>query len=148
MCIPLVIFLLKTLHVLSNVSTENILLKDLRIQSLAFGVVTREALVVVGNKDSTIASSFQSTEQTRSSGSSLETNVEIGLEGAGSIFLIEGFGKSQGAIGFCDTFVLVGQSKFGESTASAEETSGIGYSRVKIAGKDVIPMRTHQQPNL
>ena len=51
---PLVILLLKRLHVLSDVATEDVLLQDLCIKLLGLRIVAREALFVVGDEDAAI----------------------------------------------------------------------------------------------
>lgn len=79
----------------------------------------------MGDVDAAIASTLQSTEQTRSSRSTLETNVKVRLERPWGIFFVGNFGMGESAIGFCDAFVFICQSKLVEGTASAEEASGV-----------------------
>ena len=90
---PFVILLLQTLHVLSDVTTENVLLQHLSIQLLAFWVITWEALLVVGDIETAVTGALESTEHTGTGGGSLETNIEVDLERSGSIFIIEGLGR-------------------------------------------------------
>ena len=90
---PLVIFLLQTLHVLGNVTTENILLQHLGIQFLAFWVVTWEALLIVGDIETAVTSTLESTEHTGAGGGSLETDIEVDLERSGGIFIFEGLDR-------------------------------------------------------
>ena len=91
--LPLVIFLLQTLHVLSNVTTENVLLQHLSVQLFAFWVVTWEALLVVRDIESTITSTLESTEYTGAGRGSLETDIKIDLERSGGIFIFEGLDR-------------------------------------------------------
>ena len=104
---PLIIFLLERLHVLSNVSTEDVLLQDLRVKLLAFWVVPRETLLVVWDVKTTIGSTFEGTEHTRTSRRALETNVKVALEGSGSILVIQGLSECESTIGLSNTLVLL-----------------------------------------
>ena len=80
---PLIIFLLKGLHVLSNVSTEDVLLQDLIIKLLGLRVVSREALLVVGDIKTTIGITLEGTEHTRTCRCALKTDIKETLEGSG-----------------------------------------------------------------
>ena len=106
-------------------TTEDVLFEDLSIQLLGLWVVTGETLLVVGNVDTTVASTLEGTEHTRTSRSALETDIEVALEGAGGILLIESLSQSELTIGLSDTLVFVGKTELGQSTTSNEETSGI-----------------------
>ena len=127
-------------------STEDVLLEHLSVQSLGFNVVPREALFIVGNVDTTVASTLHGTEQTRSGRSTLETNIKVSFERPWGILFVGDFGEGEGAIGFCDTFVFVGQSKLGEGATSAEEASGVCCLYLD----DILPLTqpdTYQQPS-
>lgn len=127
-------------------STEDVLLEHLGIQRLGFNVVPWEALFVVGNVDTTVASTLHGTEQTRSGRSTLKTNIKVSLERPWGILFVGDFGDSEGAIWFCDTFVFVGQTKLGESTTSAEEASGVCCLYLD----DLLPLiqrSTYRQPS-
>ena len=123
---PLIIFLLERLHVLSNVSTEDVLLQDLCVKLLAFWVVARETLLVVWDVKTTIGSTFEGTEHTRTSRRALETDIEVTLERPGGILIIEGLGQNEGTIGLSLSFVLVGKTKLGQGATSAEKASCVG----------------------
>ena len=88
MHVPLIVLLLEGLHVLSNVSTEDVLLEDLGIKLLALGIVSREALLIVGDEDTTVRSTLHSTKDTRSSRRATKTDIEVAFERTGSILLI------------------------------------------------------------
>ena len=122
---PLIIFLLQALHVLGNVTTVDVLLQHLSIKGFALRVVAGETLLGVGDEDTTIAGTLHGTEDTRTGRSPLQTDVEVALEGSGSVLLIKNLRKLQGAIGLRDTFVLVGQSQLGQCTTSAQKTSRV-----------------------
>jgi hypothetical protein len=111
--LPLVILLFQTLHIFSNMSAKNIFLQNLRVQLLRFWVIAREALLVVGNVETTVAGTFESSKNARSGRSAFQANVEIALEGTRRIFTIESFGQRNGAIRLCDALVLVGKAQLG-----------------------------------
>ena len=123
--VPLVILLLQALHVFSNVTTEDVLLEDLVVELLAFWVIAGETLLVVRDVETAIGCTLEGTEHTRTSRSALETDIEVALEGAGGILLIESLSQSELTIGLSDTLVFVGKTELGQSTTSNEETSGI-----------------------
>lgn len=128
----LIIFLLEGLHVLSDVSTVDVLLEGLVVELLGFRVVAGESLIGVGDEDSTIAGTLEGTEETGAGGGPLETDVEVGLEGTGSILLIESLGEGEGAIGLGNTLVLVGKAELGKGAASGKETSCVGCIRYSL----------------
>jgi hypothetical protein len=131
--IPLVIFLLETLHVLSNMATVDVLLEDLSVKGFAFRVITGETLVRVGDEDTTIAGTLHSTEETGSGGGALETNIEVALERAGSVLFIKDLSVSKSAVRLSDTLIFIGEAELGESTASDEETSSVCYKHAHIS---------------
>lgn len=81
------------------------------------------------DKDTTIAGALHGTEETGSSGGALKTNIQVALEGTGGVLLVEDLSVGQSAIRFSDTFIFVGETELGESTACGEETSGIRYRK-------------------
>ena len=121
------LFRSKRLHVLGDVATEDVLLQDLSIELLGLWVVAWEALLVVGDVDTTVGSTLEGTEHTRTSRRALETDVEVALERPGSILVVKGLGHGEGAIGLLLTLVLVGKAKLGQGTASGKETSRVGW---------------------
>ena len=74
-------------------TTEDILFQNLSIQLLAFWVIAWEALLVVGNVETTVASTLESTEHARTGRGSLETNIEVDLEWSRCIFIVEGLSR-------------------------------------------------------
>lgn len=122
---PLIIFLLQTLHILSNMSTEDILLQRLSIKLLALRIIPREPFIRVRNEDSTVRGTLERTEYSRTSRCALETDIEVGFERSGSIFVVELFGMGECAIWFSDTFVFVGEAKLSQSTTSDKETGSV-----------------------
>ena len=124
---PLVIFLLQTLHVLCNMTTKYVLLQYIGIQLFTLLVITWESLFVVRNVETTVAGALESTEYTRTGGSSLETNIKVDLEWSGCIFVIEGFGGREFAVWLRHTLIFISKAEFCQSSPSSKETSCIGY---------------------
>lgn len=122
--LPLVVFLLKRLHVLGNVATDNVLLKDLGVEFLGLGVVTRESLLAVGDEDTTVRGTLHGTEDTGTSGSASETDIEVALEGTGLV-VTEGLNELELTSGLNNTLVLVGKAKLGEGSSGNEETGSV-----------------------
>ena len=104
-------------------STKNVLLQCLSIQLFALGIISRETLIRVGNKDSAIAGTFEGTENTGSCRCAFEADVKVAFERARGIFIVKGFGQSECAIRVSDTFVFVGKTELREGSASDKETS-------------------------
>jgi hypothetical protein len=69
--------------------SEDVLLQHLSIQLLAFLIETRETLIRMRNKDTTIASAFHGAKNTRSGGCASQANVEIAFERPWGVFFIE-----------------------------------------------------------
>ena len=107
-------------------STEDILPEGLGIERLALGIVTGEALLGVGDEDTTIGCALEGTEHTGTGRRALETDVKVRLEWSGRI--LNRLGHGDGAIGLRDTLVLVGEAELGECSASGKETSRIGWN--------------------
>lgn len=78
----LVIFLLKVLHVLSNVSSEDTLTVHICVVLLSITVVSWETLLRVWDIKSTISSSLKCSEDTASSGSCTASNIKKSTEWA------------------------------------------------------------------
>lgn len=106
-------------------TTVDVLFEDLSVQLLGLWVVSGESLLVVGNVDTTVASTLEGTEHSRTGRRALETNVKVGLEGSGSILLVKGLGQCKFTIGLSNTLVLVRKAKLGQSTTGNEETGSV-----------------------
>jgi len=80
--VSLLIILEESLHVLLDVAAEDVLLVDLSIGGVILTEAggTREATVVVGDIQTTIASTLHAAEQASTSGGAAQTNIEEGLE--------------------------------------------------------------------
>lgn len=106
-------------------ATVNVLLQHLSVQLLAFRVVTGEALVGVRDEDTSVTGSLHSTEETRTCGCTLETDIKVTLEGSGGILFVQGFSQYGCTVRLGNTLVFVCESEFCESTASTEKTGSI-----------------------
>lgn len=105
-------------------STEDVLLERLGVERFTLGIVTGEALLGVGDEDTTVGRSLESTENTGTSRRALEADVEVCLEWSGRI--LNCLDHRDFAIGLGDTLVLVGKAELGECPAGGKETSRIG----------------------
>lgn len=110
-------------HVISNVTTKDVLTEDLSIASVLLGIVAGEALLAVRNVDTAIDGSLEGTKDLGTSGGTTKTNIEEGLEGTGTLLHVELGGL---------------EAKGGQSTTSAEETSAISSSPVGQTNLDTI----------
>lgn len=104
----LVIFLFERLHVLRNVPAVDVLLEHLSVKLLRLGVVAGEALLGVGDEDTTVGRALHRTENTGTSRGAAETDVKEALEGAGGVIVIKGLSVLEGTVRLRNTLVLVG----------------------------------------
>jgi len=88
-------------------------------------VEARESLLLVGNVETTVASTFQGAEDTVSSGSADETDIEAALEGASVVLNLFG-DRVHGTINLVVSLVHVSHTLGGEESTRAEETSSVG----------------------
>ncbi len=96
---------------------------------------TGESLLVMGDVDSTIASTLHGTEHSVSSGSSGETDIEVSLEGASLGVLVGDVVELAISLGLTDKLVvdfLVGEKSTGE-----KETGSVSGSVVSETTGDV-----------
>src|SRR5258706_3801207 len=130
---PLVVFLLQTLHVLRNVSTEDVFLQYLSVQRLILRIIARESLVRVGDEDATIAGSLERTKDSRASRCAFEASIQVCLEWAGSVRIVEGFSHAHLAGGFLHTLIFVGEIEPVECSAGDEQAGSIGRGPLGVA---------------
>ena len=138
------VLLLQSVEVALDVSTEDVvsvLLGVVGASSLALlgdglaslsrdsllllKVVAWESLGVVGNVDSAINSTLESTEDSVTGGGSNETNIEEGLEGAS--FLVDALlvHIEEFTVSSLNTLVDVRHAELGEESSGEEETGGV-----------------------
>ncbi len=124
------LLILERLHVLQDVSTEDIFLEDLGVERFGLWVEAGERLVGVGDKDAAIGCTLLCTENTDTRRGAAENDIEVALEGPGRIFLIERCGELVSAVWFTHTRVLVSEADLGENTACAKEASRICLKQI------------------
>lgn len=129
----LVIFLLEVFHVFGDVSTKNALAVHVGVVFLGVAVVSGETLLGVGNVETTVGGSLESTKEAGTGGGGLATDIEKCAEGAllvvdlldvvGLLVVLGGddFGVDLGV-----TLVDIIESNLLEETAGAEETGAVG----------------------
>jgi len=130
----LLVSLLEVSHVISNVSSEDVLAKNGGIEVLGVSVVTRETLVLVRDLETSVNSTLHGTEDTGTSGGVVETNVEENVEWTTALGFLN---KEVLSIRLALADVLLVKTELGEDTTSSKETSGVGSGVVLLAGLGV-----------
>jgi hypothetical protein len=140
------VFLLQFVHVSSNVTSIDSVSKDLWLVrrsslltftslssfvgndlNLSFGV-TWESLGVMGNVNTSIASSLKDTEDSGTSGGSLDSNIHKGLEW--SLVLDVSVDVVEFSIDFGVSFVHIRETDLLEESSSEKETSAVSSGEV------------------
>jgi hypothetical protein len=125
--VALLIVVGEGLHVLGNVTSEDVLAEGLGIELLAFDVVTREAVLRVGNEDTTVRAALHGTEDTRTSRGTGETDVQEDLEGAALLTVnLSGLSKGELAISLLNANEVLVHLELLEHTAGEQKTGGVG----------------------
>lgn len=131
----------KTLHVLSDVATEDVVAESLSVELLGLDVETGEAALGVGDEDTTVGGTLHGTEDTGTSGGTGKTNIKESLEGAaGALVGLSSLGEGVLTIGLLNTGELLIQAELLEGTAGKEETGGVGGSPVGQTVGDAIAL--------
>ncbi|GIL83352.1 hypothetical protein Vretifemale_12173, partial [Volvox reticuliferus] len=99
------LLLLHLLHVLSHMTTIDILLHDLSIELLATAIVADEALLVVGNVQAAIQGTLQASKHLGASRGALQTSIQKAIKGARAI--LDGINVEVLAIGLLLTRVVL-----------------------------------------
>jgi len=117
------------------VSTEDVFTEHGRVELLVVGVVTREALVLVGDLKTTVNGTLHGAEYTGTRGGVVKSDVEEDVEWTAtlSFFLY----KVVLTIRLGLTSVLLIKTQLGENTTSYEETSGVGSGVVLLSSLGV-----------
>lgn len=140
--VALLIVVGKTLHVLSDVAAENVLAESLGVELLGLDVETGEAVLRVGDEDTTVRGTLHGTEDTVTSGGTDKTNVKEGLEGAARALIgLDGLGKLVLTIGLLDTNEVFVDTELLERTAGEQQTSGVGGSPVGQTLGDTVALQ-------
>lgn len=131
----------KTLHVLSDVATEDVVAESLSVELLGLDVETGEAALGVGDEDTTVGGTLHGTEDTGTSGGTGKTDIKESLEGAaGALVGLSSLGEGVLTIGLLNTGELLIQAELLEGTAGKEETGGVGGSPVGQTVGDAIAL--------
>lgn len=120
----------KVLHVISNVTSEDVFAKDFGIEGLGFAVITNETLFRVRDINTTINGSLHGSKDTVASGGAAETNIEKGTERTRTIIerLNEEIFSNLGSISLSS--ILISKTNLGQVSAGTEQSSCIGSSIV------------------
>lgn len=139
--VALLVVVGKTLHVLGNVTAEDVLAQSLGIELLAFDVVAGKAALGVGHEDTTVRGTLHGSEDTGTGGGTVKTDVEDGLEGAaGALVGLGGLGQGELTIWLLDTGEVLVQAELLQGAAGKQETSGVGGRPVGEAVLDAIAL--------
>lgn len=139
--VALLIIIGKGLHVLSNVATEDVAAESLGVELLSLNVETGEAVLGVGDEDTTVRGTLHGTENTGTGGGTDKTNVKEGLERtAGALVGLDGLGELVLTVSLLDTSELLVNTELLEGTAGKEKTGGVGGSPVGQTLGDTIAL--------
>ncbi|RUP35254.1 hypothetical protein BC936DRAFT_138506 [Jimgerdemannia flammicorona] len=119
----LLIFTFEVLHIFGDVAAVDVLAEDLGVELLAFDVVAGETVLAVGDEDTAVRRTLESSEDTRAGGGTLQADIKEGLEGTRRVF--ESLDLRDRTVGFGNTHVLIGKAELDEGAPGKEETSGI-----------------------
>lgn len=136
--VSLLIVIGQGLHVLGNVSSEDVLAEGLGVELLGLHVETGESVLGVGDENASIGSTLHGAEDTGTGGGSLETNVKEGLERAASRLPLGGLGQLVFSISLLNTLEVSVHAELLEDTAGDQETSAVCSSPVGKAVLDAI----------
>lgn len=129
--VALLIVIGKSLHVLSDVTAEDVLAESLGIELLALNVVTGESALGVGNVKTTIRSTLHGTKDTGTSGGTVETDIEEGLEGPALLTInLSSLGELVLSVNLLNTSEGLVKLELGKSAAGQQKTSGVRSSPV------------------
>lgn len=131
---------LELIHVVINMNSENTVSVDFGIISVLLIIISigsRETLGVVRNIHSTVNSSLEGTEDTVTSGSGHQTNIQNGFERVFAIHIVVDHGIVF-SVDFSLALVLFIQFVFLEKSTGAEKSSGIGSGVVGQTASDSV----------
>lgn len=118
-----IVLLMELTHIISDMSTKDMLAQNFSIKTILFLVKAREALVAVGNVNAPINGTLHGCKDLGTSGGATQSNVQERLERTGTIFFVK-----RGLV----------NTKVGQDTAGTEETSAIGGRKVGQTSLDTI----------
>lgn len=121
-------------------TTDDVLLENLGVDSLALWVESWESLLVVGDEDTTIRGTLHGTEDSVTGRGSSETDIEVGLEWPWLV-LTKGLNKLELSRWLGETLVLVGEAELGESSSGDKETGGVSGGPVGQSVLDTVSLK-------
>lgn len=131
----------KTLHVLSNVATEDVLAESFGVEFLRLDIEPGETVLGVRDENSTIGCTLHGGENTGTGRSAVETDIEESLEGAaGAVVGFSGFGESVLSLRLLLTDEVLIKTQLLQSAAGQEETGGVGGRPVGETVVDAIAL--------
>jgi hypothetical protein len=140
--VALLVVVGKSLHVLGNVATGDVLAEGLGIKLLGFNVVTGESALGVRDEQATVRSTLEGTEDTGTGRGADETNVQEDLEGTtGTVVSLGGLGQGVFTVGLLNTFKGFVKLELLEQTAGEEQTGGVGSRPVGQTVLDSIALQ-------
>ena len=140
--VTLLVIVGKGLHVLSNVTTEDVVAEGLGIELLGLDVEAGEAALGVRDEDATVGGTLHGGEDTGTGRGAVKTNIEEGLEGtARAIVGLDGLGERVLALGLLNTGELVGEAELDQGATGKEETGGVGSGPVGETVLDAIALQ-------
>lgn len=125
--VALLVVVGKSLHVLGDVAGKDVLAESLGVELLGLDVVTGEAVLGVGDEQTTVRSTLHGTEDTGTGGGTGETDIQEDLEWAALLTIdLSGLGKRELAIGLLNAGESLVKLKLLQGAAGEQKTSGIG----------------------
>lgn len=119
------------LHVLSDVTAEDVLAEGLGVELLGLNVETGEALLGVRDVEATVGGTLHRTENAGTGASAGKTNIEEGLEWAAGLAIdIGGLGDGEFAVSLLHTLEGLVELELGERAAGKEQTGAVGSGPV------------------
>jgi hypothetical protein len=129
----------ETLHVLSDVTAEDVVAESVGVQLLGLHVIAGETLLGVGDEDATVGGTLEGAEDAGTGGGAGKTNVEEGLEGAAlAVVGLGGLGEGELTVSLLDTGEVLVEADLLQDTAGEEETGGVGSGPVGETVLDAI----------
>lgn len=132
--VSLLVLVLEELHVLGDVLTEDALAEDLSVELTGLDVEAGQALLGVGDGNTTIDGTLHDTEDTSTGGGAGKTGIKVGAEGAG--LTVDLLDVVDLAIDLGGTLVDGGEVELGEQAAGSQQTDGVGGGVVGQADSD------------
>ena len=139
--VALLVVVGESLHVLSDVTTEDVLAEGLGVELLAFHVVSGEAVLGVGDEDTAVGAALHGTEDTGTGGGAGETDIQEDLEWAALLAVnLGGLGEGELTVSLLYTNEVLVKLELLEDTAGKEKTGGVGGGPVGKTVGDAVSL--------